>query len=110
MELPTYQLPSFRNLIINTWNKLKAFVLGAGKIIVLVVMIINVVNSIGVPHDIKGDINTVVTRSLCVSSVRAAIMPGTLQPKPTISGINALPDNPILRKNARLKAMILAIF
>ncbi|CAC9654867.1 Ferrous iron transport protein B [uncultured Gammaproteobacteria bacterium] len=48
MELPTYQLPSFRNLIINTWNKLKAFVLGAGKIIVLVVMIINVVNSIGV--------------------------------------------------------------
>jgi ferrous iron transport protein B len=35
MELPTYQLPSFRNLIINTWNKLKAFVLGAGKIIVL---------------------------------------------------------------------------
>jgi ferrous iron transport protein B len=35
MELPTYQLPSFRNLIINTWNKLKAFVLGAGKINVL---------------------------------------------------------------------------
>jgi hypothetical protein len=29
--------------------------------------------------------------------IRAAIMPGTLQPKPTISGINALPDNPILR-------------
>jgi Fe2+ transport system protein B len=26
------------------------------------------------PHDIKGDINTVVTRSLCVSSVRAAII------------------------------------
>ena len=47
MELPNYQLPSFRNLIINTWNKLKAFVLGAGKIIVFVVMIINVVNSIG---------------------------------------------------------------
>lgn len=48
MELPNYQLPSFRNLIINTWNKLKAFVLGAGKIIVFVVMIINVMNSIGV--------------------------------------------------------------
>jgi len=48
MELPNYQLPSFRNLIINTWNKLKAFVLGAGKVIVFVVMIINVVNSIGI--------------------------------------------------------------
>ncbi len=47
MEMPNYQLPSFRNLMINTWNKLKGFVLGAGKIIVLVVMVINVVNSIG---------------------------------------------------------------
>lgn len=47
MELPNYQLPSFRNLMINTWNKLKGFVLGAGKIIVLVVAMINVVNSIG---------------------------------------------------------------
>ena len=48
MELPNYQLPSFRNLIIKTWNKLKAFVLGAGKVIVFVVMIINVVNSVGI--------------------------------------------------------------
>ena len=47
MELPNYQLPSFRNLMINTWNKLKGFILGAGKIIVLVVMVINVVNSFG---------------------------------------------------------------
>ncbi|CAC9600653.1 Ferrous iron transporter FeoB [uncultured Gammaproteobacteria bacterium] len=39
MELPNYQLPSFRNLMINTWNKLKGFILGAGKIIVLVVVL-----------------------------------------------------------------------
>ncbi|WP_053951881.1 ferrous iron transport protein B [Candidatus Thioglobus autotrophicus] len=47
MELPGYQLPSFRNLGINTWNKLKGFVLGAGKVIVIVVTLINVVNSVG---------------------------------------------------------------
>mgnify|MGYP001589818009 CR=1 FL=1 len=47
MELPGYQLPSFKNLAINTWNKLKGFVLGAGKIIVIVVTLINVVNSVG---------------------------------------------------------------
>ena len=47
MELPGYQSPSIRNLSINTWNKLKGFVLGAGKIIVVVVTLINVVNSIG---------------------------------------------------------------
>jgi len=47
MELPGYQLPSLRNLGINTWNKLKGFVVGAGKIIVVVVTLINVANSIG---------------------------------------------------------------
>ncbi len=47
MELPGYQLPGLQNVLINTWNKLKGFVLGAGKIIVIVVMIINVVNSLG---------------------------------------------------------------
>jgi len=47
MEMPTYQLPRLQNVLLNTWNKLKGFLLGAGKIIVLVVMIINVANSIG---------------------------------------------------------------
>ncbi len=47
MEMPTYQLPGLRNLLINTWNKLKGFVTGAGKVIIVVVMMINIVNSIG---------------------------------------------------------------
>jgi len=47
MELPSYQVPSLKNVLINTWNKLKSFILGAGKIIVLVVMVINVANSVG---------------------------------------------------------------
>ena len=47
MEMPTYQLPGLRNILLNTWNKLKGFIVGAGKIIVLVVMVINVINSLG---------------------------------------------------------------
>lgn len=47
MELPTYHIPSLQNVLINTWNKLKSFVFGAGKIIVVVVALINVVNSLG---------------------------------------------------------------
>ncbi len=47
MELPTYQIPGLRNVLINTWNKLKGFILGAGKIIIIVVALINVVNSLG---------------------------------------------------------------
>lgn len=47
MEMPTYQVPSIRNVLLNTWNKLKGFILGAGKIIVVVVMLINIANSLG---------------------------------------------------------------
>ena len=47
MELPTYHIPAFKNVLINTWNKLKSFVFGAGKIIVIVVALINIINSWG---------------------------------------------------------------
>ena len=47
MELPTYQIPSLRNVLLNTWNKLKGFILGAGKIIIIVVALINIANSLG---------------------------------------------------------------
>jgi ferrous iron transport protein B len=47
MEMPTYQVPGLYNIFINTWGKLKGFIIGAGKIIVMVVMVINVVNSLG---------------------------------------------------------------
>ncbi|MEZ5479057.1 MAG: nucleoside recognition domain-containing protein [Thiolinea sp.] len=47
MEMPVYQLPGLRNILLNTWGRLKSFILGAGKLIVLIVMLINVVNSLG---------------------------------------------------------------
>ena len=47
MELPTYHIPSLKNVLINTGNKLKSFVFGAGKIIVIVVALINIANSLG---------------------------------------------------------------
>ena len=47
MELPTYQIPHIKDVLINTWNKLKGFMIGAGKVIVIVVMFINVINSLG---------------------------------------------------------------
>ncbi len=48
VELPIYRLPSVRSTLINTWNKLKGFVLGAGKIIIIVVSFITVINNIGI--------------------------------------------------------------
>lgn len=45
IELPSYQWPSWRNLILHTWLRLKGFVTGAGKYIVGMVMVINVLNA-----------------------------------------------------------------
>jgi ferrous iron transport protein B len=47
LELPAYHLPTLRNLTLQTWQRLKGFVLRAGKSIVLVVIVLNVVNSVG---------------------------------------------------------------
>lgn len=47
MELPPYLLPTFRNLWMHTWHRLKGFVFRAGKAIVGVVIILNVLNSLG---------------------------------------------------------------
>ncbi|MBL4798598.1 MAG: ferrous iron transport protein B [Oleispira sp.] len=47
MELPPYLLPTFRNLWMHTWHRLKGFVLRAGKAIIAVVVVLNVLNSMG---------------------------------------------------------------
>ena len=47
LELPDYEFPTPRNVLIKTWQKLKSFVFGAGQTIVIVVTLLNVVNSIG---------------------------------------------------------------
>jgi ferrous iron transport protein B len=47
LELPAYHLPTLRGLLLQTWQRLKGFVVRAGKAIVGVVIILNVVNSLG---------------------------------------------------------------
>lgn len=47
MELPPYNLPRPKDVLISTWVRLKSFMLGAGKIIVIVVAILTVMNSLG---------------------------------------------------------------
>jgi ferrous iron transport protein B len=47
MELPSYHKPAVLNVLLNTRNKLRGFILDAGKIIVLVVIVLNFFNSLG---------------------------------------------------------------
>ncbi len=47
MEMPNYEIPTLRNVVIKTWQKLQRFVLGAGKTIVIVVAALSFLNSVG---------------------------------------------------------------
>ncbi len=47
MELPPYHIPTFNGVMQHTWNKLKSFVLRAGKVIIIVVVILSFLNTVG---------------------------------------------------------------
>lgn len=47
IELPSYHFPTIRSVLLHTWQRLKGFVLRAGKAIVAVVIILNIVSSVG---------------------------------------------------------------
>lgn len=47
MELPSYELPKFKAVVVRTSKRTKSFIKGAGKTIVIVVTLLNFVNAIG---------------------------------------------------------------
>ncbi|MGK7931208.1 MAG: Fe(2+) transporter permease subunit FeoB [Microcystaceae cyanobacterium] len=47
MELPPYHLPRVKGVLIRTWERLKAFLWKAGRVIVLMVMVLGLLNSVG---------------------------------------------------------------
>ena len=46
MELPPYHLPRLKGVLIRTWERLQAFLWKAGRVIVLMVMILGLLNSL----------------------------------------------------------------
>ncbi|MCB2100065.1 MAG: ferrous iron transport protein B, partial [Rhodobacterales bacterium] len=47
MELPPYHAPTLKGVVIRTWDRLKAFMFRAGKVIVAIVVVLNLLNSMG---------------------------------------------------------------
>ncbi len=47
MELPPYHIPTLRSVLLRTWDRLKSFVIRAGRVLVPVVAVIAVLNSWG---------------------------------------------------------------
>ena len=55
MELPPYHVPTFKSLIRTTWDRLKAFVFKAGKVIIAVVVVLGFLNSLGTDGSFGND-------------------------------------------------------
>ncbi|TNF35158.1 MAG: Fe(2+) transporter permease subunit FeoB [Gammaproteobacteria bacterium] len=69
MELPTYHLPTLRSLLLLTWSRLKGFITDAGKLIIIMVVIINFLNSLGTDgsfgnEDSKHSVLSAISRSI----------------------------------------------
>jgi ferrous iron transport protein B len=47
MELPPYHLPTLRGLLLRAWDRVRLFIREAGQVIVIMVLALNIVNSIG---------------------------------------------------------------
>jgi len=69
MELPTYHLPKPRDVLLRTWSRLKGFLVDAGKLIILMVLVINFLNSWGTDgsfgnEDQKDSVLSEISRSI----------------------------------------------
>ena len=71
MELPNYHTPTLRGLLIHTWHRLHGFMMRAGKAIVIVVIVLNFVNSIGT----DGSFNNENTERSLLSAIGKTITP-----------------------------------
>ncbi|WP_313681676.1 Fe(2+) transporter permease subunit FeoB [Pantoea sp.] len=57
MELPVYHRPHLKSLLIQTWQRLKMFIIRAGRVIILVSMIIGVLSSFSFNGNTVNNIN-----------------------------------------------------
>ena len=72
MELPAYHMPTLRGLFMHTWQRLKGFVLRAGKAIVAVVVVLNLVSTVGT----DGSVGNENTNKSVLSAIGRTLTPG----------------------------------
>lgn len=71
MELPAYHLPTFKGIFLATWERLKSFIVRAGKAIIIVVAVLGILNSWG--ND--GSFGNADTEKSVLSSIGKTITP-----------------------------------
>ena len=71
MELPPYHGPRLRHIMRHTWNRLRVFIFRAGKVIVIVVMVLAFLNSLG----LNGSFGNEDSEDSVLSKIGRAITP-----------------------------------
>ncbi len=71
MELPLYELPRLKDIASRVWSRTKGFITGAGKIIVIVVCILNFLNSV----DFNGEFGHQDSENSVLSQSAKLVMP-----------------------------------
>ena len=55
MEMPTYHVPTLKGIALRTWDRVKLFIRDAGRVIIVMVLALNVLNSIGTDGSIGNE-------------------------------------------------------
>ncbi len=53
MEIPSYHIPKLKNVWLNTWTRVKFFIIRVGKIIITMVLILHILSSLGTDGSFK---------------------------------------------------------
>jgi ferrous iron transport protein B len=87
IELPRYHVPTLRNVLLRTWDRLRAFVRGAGKVIVLMVMVLSVLSAVSrdgefgdvaVQESVLADIGRTITPAFSPLGIEQENWPATV--------------------------------
>jgi len=87
MELPHYHMPTMKGVALRTWDRVKLFIKEAGQVIVIMVLIINTLNSIGTDgsfgnedteHSVLSAVSKTITPVLAPMGIHAENWPATV--------------------------------
>ena len=71
MELPPYHVPSVKGVLIRAWDRLKSFLIRAGKVLVPVIVVLSFLNSLGT----DGSFGNEDTQESVLSSISKTLTP-----------------------------------
>ncbi|MEL0082090.1 MAG: Fe(2+) transporter permease subunit FeoB [Gammaproteobacteria bacterium] len=81
LELPAYHVPTLKGVLLHTWDRLKGFVIRAGQLIVPMVLVLNVLNSVGKDGSFGNEDSEASVLSAIGETIAPAFSPMGLDPQ-----------------------------